>query len=65
MAVVKFNRDYRDIELKRLVRAGEEVDMTIKRADSIVKSIKNQSTTNKIYKDYKDFNYKRVDKSKE
>lgn len=65
MAVVKFNRDYRDIELKRLVRAGEEVDMTIKRADSIVKSIKNQSNANKIYKNYKDFDYERVDKSKE
>ena len=65
MAVVKFNKDYKDNELKRLVRAGEEVDMTIKRADNIVKSIKNQSNANRIYEDYKDFDYERVDKSKE
>lgn len=64
MAVVKFNKDYKDNELKRLVRAGEEVDMTIKRADDIVKNIKNQSNANRTYKDYKDFGYERVETKK-
>ncbi|WP_203334354.1 hypothetical protein [Planococcus beigongshangi] len=59
MAVFKFNRNYRDKELKQEVKAGEEVEMTIKRADEVVKNIRSQSG---VYKEYEDFGYERLDK---
>ncbi|MTD30164.1 hypothetical protein [Planomicrobium sp. YIM 101495] len=59
MAEFKFNRNYRDKELKREVKAEELVEMTVKRADEVVKNIKAQSAT---YKEYADFGYERLDK---
>lgn len=35
MPVYKFNKRYKDKELDRLVKPGEEVEMTIKRAEEI------------------------------
>lgn len=58
MAVFKFNKNYRDKELKRVVKAYEPVEMTIKRADEVVKNIRSQSET---FKDYEDFGYERID----
>lgn len=58
MVVVKFNKNYRDKELKQEVKAGEEVEMTLKRADEVVKNIRSQSG---VYKEYTDFSYERVE----
>lgn len=58
MAVFKFNKNYRDKELKREVKAGEEVEMTIKRADEVVKNIRDQVDK---FKDYANFGYERID----
>lgn len=59
MATFKFNKDYRDKELKRDVKANENVEMTVKRADEVVKNIRKQSDK---FKGYEDFAYERVDK---
>ncbi len=53
MAKVKFNKTYKDLELDRIVKADEEVEMTLKRADELVETISKQAS---------DFNYKRLDK---
>lgn len=58
MVVVKFNKKYRDKELKQEVKAGEEVEMTLKRADEVVKNIRSQSNQ---FKDYTDFGYERIE----
>lgn len=58
MAVVKFNKDYQDKELNKRIKAGEEIEMTVKRADEVVKNIKKQTDR---FKDYKDFAYERVE----
>ncbi|WP_164219293.1 hypothetical protein [Virgibacillus sp. YIM 98842] len=62
MAVFKFNKNYRDKELKREVKANEPVEMTVKRADEVVKNIRNQSNK---FKGYEDFEYERLDKDEE
>lgn len=62
MAVFKFNKNYRDKQLKRTVKADEPVGMTIKRADEVVKNIRKQSNR---FKGYEDFNYERIDNKKE
>ena len=56
MALLKFNKLYRDKELGRIVEADEEIDITLKRADEIVEKIKGN------YPDYDEFKYERVDK---
>lgn len=56
--MVKFNKDYKDIVLKRDVKANEEVEMTVKRADELVETIRAQS---KKFKGYEDFDYERTD----
>lgn len=58
MAVFKFSHKYRDKELEREVAVGEEVEMTIKRADEVVKNVQSQ-------KGYEDFAYERLDKPPE
>ena len=58
MAVFKFNKEYRDKELKRSVKAYEPVEMTIKRADEIVKNIRKQSDK---FQGYEEFEYERID----
>ena len=58
MAVFKFNKEYRDKELKRSVKANEPVEMTIKRADEIVKNIRKQSDK---FQGYEEFEYERID----
>ena len=59
MVKVKFNKSYRDKELGRKVPADEPVEMTLKRADEIVKTIKSSN------EHYKDFKYERLDKPDE
>lgn len=59
MAEVKFNKNYKDLELDKLVKAGEPVEMTVKRADEIVSKVKAQSDR---FKGYEDFAYERLDK---
>lgn len=56
MALLKFNNNYKDKELGRVVKADEEIDITLKRADEIVKKLKGN------YKGYDNFDYERVDK---
>lgn len=61
MVLVKFNKDYNDKELERLVKADEPVEMTVKRADEVVRKIKKQADEKEQFKGYTDFNYERVD----
>lgn len=62
MALVKFNKSYQDHELERKVEANEEVEMTVKRADELVKVIRSQAY---MHKGYDDFDYERLDKGDE
>lgn len=62
MAKVKFNMNYKDKELKRVVKANEPVEMTVKRADEIVKTVKGQSDK---FKGYDKFAYERLDQEKQ
>lgn len=64
MAKVKFSHDYEDYELERKVKAKEPVDMTLRRADEIVKNIRGQAL-NYPNKGYEQFNYERVEENKE
>ena len=57
MAEVKFNKKYRDKELKREVEADEPIEMTVTRADEIVKTIRSKNI-----KGYENFGYERLDK---
>lgn len=61
MVLVKFNKDYNDKELERLVKADEPVEMTVKRADEVIRKIKKQADEKEQFKGYADFNYERVD----
>lgn len=61
MAKFKFNKPYQDHELKREVKAGEKVEMTIKRADELVNEIRKQAQKFPRFQDYRDFDYERVD----
>lgn len=56
MAEFKFNKDYKDRELKRTIKANEPVEMTIKRADEVIENIRSQN-----FKGYEDFEYERID----
>lgn len=58
MAKFKFNKDYKDRELKRVVKTNEPVEMTIKRADQVIENIRSQSN---VFKGYEDFDYERID----
>nr|WP_289038274.1 hypothetical protein [uncultured Allobacillus sp.] len=60
MAKVKFNKVYHDKELGRKVEADEPVEMTLERADEVVKNIRDQKV-----KGYGEFNYERLDKQEE
>lgn len=57
MATMKFSHDFRDLEKNEIVKAGEEVEYTLKRADEIVDKISNMSRP-----DYEGFTYERTDK---
>lgn len=59
MAKVKFNKPYKDKELNKSIDKDEEVDMTLKRADEIVKTIKGK------FEGYDAFDYERLDKPKD
>lgn len=58
MVMVKFNKDYKDKELKKVVKANEEIEMTVKRANELVETIRAQSDK---FKGYEDFDYERTD----
>lgn len=58
MAIFKFNKNYRDKELNREVKANEPVEMTIKRADEVVKTVRKQSDK---FRGYEEFEYERID----
>lgn len=57
MAKVKFSHAFKDLEKDEIVKAGEEVEYTLKRADEIIDKISNMSRP-----DYKGFTYERTDK---
>lgn len=61
MAIVKFNKRYDDYELDRIVEADEEVEMTVKRADEIVKNITVAAGKDEKLAEYADFSYERLD----
>ena len=42
MALYKVNKPYRDLELGKLLQTGEEVEMTVKRAEEVTKSLKDR-----------------------
>lgn len=42
MALYKVNKPYRDLELGRLLKANDEVEMTVKRAEEVTKSLKDR-----------------------
>lgn len=42
MALYKVNKPYRDLELGKLLKTGEEVEMTVKRAEEVTKSLKDR-----------------------
>lgn len=39
MANFKVKRQYNDLEFKRVLKKGEEVEMTVKRADAVEKTL--------------------------
>ena len=57
MATVKFNKVYKDKKLKKVVKSNEPVEMSIERADEIVKKVKSQKV-----KGYEDFGYEVIKK---
>lgn len=57
MVMVKFNKDYKDIEIGH-VKADTPVEMTLKRADEAVKNVRAQADK---FKGYEDFDYERTD----
>lgn len=59
MALVKFNKEFKNKETNEIIEANQEVDITLKRADEIVENIRKQ--TRKFPK-YKNFGYERVKK---
>lgn len=61
MAIVKFNKRYDDYELDRIVEADEEVEMTVKRADEIVKNITAAAGKDEKIAEYADFSYEKLD----
>lgn len=52
MVKVKFNKNFKDLKENRRVKAGEEIEMTLKRADELVKTISKKAP---------DFKYERTD----
>ena len=56
MAKYKVLKGYRDAELKRHIRAGEEVELTVKRAEEIERKLEEQG--------YEDAFLKRLDEPK-
>lgn len=61
MAEFTFNRPYKDLKLKRVVKANEPVEMTIKRADEVVEKVRKQAEKEERFAEYKDFAYERLD----
>ena len=42
MALYKVNKPYRDLELGKTLSPGEEVEMTVKRAEEVTRSLKDR-----------------------
>lgn len=61
MAEFTFNRPYKDLKLKRVVKANEPVEMTIKRADEVVENVRKQAEDEQRFAEYADFAYERLD----
>lgn len=55
MAKMKFSHAFKDLEKGKVIKAGEEVEYTLKRANEIVAKIQK-------LKGYDGFNYTRTDK---
>ena len=53
--ILKFNKPYKDHELGRRVEADEEVEMTVKRAKALVRTIRESG-----FKGYEDFDFEKV-----
>ena len=61
MAEFTFNRPYKDLKLKRVVKANEPVEMTIKRADEVVENVRKQAEDEQRFAEYADFAYEHLD----
>lgn len=61
MAEFIFNKPYNDLEKKRVVKANEPIEMTIKRADEVVEKVRKQAKEVKRFAEYANFNYDRLD----
>lgn len=61
MAEFTFNRPYKDLKLRRTVKANEPVEMTIKRADEVVENVRKQAKDEQRFAEYADFAYERLD----
>lgn len=57
MVLVAFNNKFINKDTNKIVEANTPIEMTVKRADEIVKNIKG------VRKEYQDFGYERVEKS--
>lgn len=55
MAKLQFNKKFRDKETNKVIQANKPIDMTLTRADEVVKNIKGK------HKGYEDFSYERLD----
>lgn len=58
MPIFKFSHDYRDKELDRVVKADEEVEMLVKRANEIVNTVRG-------VKGYENFEATRIEDDKD
>lgn len=65
MVLMKFNKDFKNKDDGKLIKANTPVDITLKRADEIVKNITNQAKTKTHFKDWQGFSYERVEEVKE
>lgn len=55
MAKLQFNNKFRDKKTNKVVQANEPIEMTLTRADEVVKNIKGK------HKGYEEFGYERLD----
>lgn len=66
MAKFKPSHDVLDKENdNKLLKAGQEVEMTVKRAEELQTNIRKQAKENSIRETYKDFKMERIEDDKE
>ena len=60
MVLMKFNKDFKNKDDGKLIKANTPVDVTLKRADEIVENINKLAETDTRFKAWEGFNYERV-----